>query len=723
MGGESAPPECAQTAVDRRRLVSGALLILALVAVQLVGWRSRGGYFGSVAAHFSLAGAAPVMSPPAAAAALPAKDGALFVRLHDGEATLGPIRSAVFHTRGDSLLLQCAGEVRIESKGGIRIHVQPAGPGSDANSPVIGELPYWRLQLSEQPLSQSEWTAYTVPLPPMMRDRDVFLEIEISDSVQSHDGWFAIRNRIERRSVESWGNELAGAGALPLAVLPLGILAGAMLVRVLGSGGLAECSNRRLFAGFVLLGCLVHVRPETFFYFDEYHVFERFQSLGLAALFVPHNEHFIPLCLGWLYAEAKLFGAVVTPYLLVTCCLHAMNGVLLTLFLERLLSPRRASRELALFVATGFLLHSVYSETMQWILEQAVLLCEGFTLGAMVLAWDFCRRGGFTRLGGILLCVFAAPLCFGNGFAAAPIIVAVTIVTAVLHRGVGGEATRRAALVFLVAGMGAGASGVLYATHRESSGTGVDQAHPLAEPVRLASYVFTGAELGSVLRGVGLFPALDLEAPSQLLTPLTKHFHRMSAEQLLALAGVGISLLLLCLGFLSRGGRSWVWSCWLLGHVIIVVNLVLPALGRWQLGDAQSLASRYHYATLVGLCIAALPAAAALGALHAERKWVRPALSLAAALFIAEQLAAGRAFQYFGDRHVQDREYAARLRDWNEQLLALSPDVPVAYEGTGTPLAGLYPLHLDSITPGRHPDQVYGVLHWLDPRRYPRRPL
>ena len=89
--------------------------------------------------------------------------------------------------------------------------------------------------------------------------------------------------------------------------------------------------------------------------------------------------------------------------------------------------------------------------------------------------------------------------------------------------------------------------------------------------------------------------------------------------------------------------------------------------------------------------------------------------------YIAAHLVLGVRFNYFTEKGIANRQFVAQLKDWNTLLREETGGKPVAYEGTGTKLAGKYPKLLDTVTPGRHPDDIYLTLHRLNPKRYPLR--
>ena len=244
--------------------------------------------------------------------------------------------------------------------------------------------------------------------------------------------------------------------------------------------------------------------------------------------------------------------------------------------------------------------------------------------------------------------------------------------------------------------------------------------------IRIWDYLYVGSQTGCILRGLGFFPPLQMEAAPKLFKLWGKEEPR--ANYLLAHIGLGISLLVLLFGVLLHTEKSWAFRCFLAGEAIIFISLALPALGRAQLGEDQSLSLRYHYSTFVGLTMMMLPLISGIFRIVEERHTSKVKRSVVFILgelflcyFLTAQLFVGRRFEYFTEKGYEHRVYIQQLADWNKRLKALSPDKPLPYEATASDLQGLFPIHLETITPGKHPDEIYKVLHWLNEEKYPLR--
>ncbi len=173
-------------------------------------------------------------------------------------------------------------------------------------------------------------------------------------------------------------------------------------------------------------------------------------------------------------------------------------------------------------------------------------------------------------------------------------------------------------------------------------------------------------------------------------------------------------------------------SLWFFGQWIIVVTYLLPAIGRSHWGYYQALSSRYTYTSLIGLGIILLPLAARYASLRLNPNPSTESVPVSAnrvgglvnpllICLFASQLLAGQIYIYLGSRHYINRSYVERLRDWNQVLATNYPDRAVRYEGQDTAHYDLNPYPEDTLTLARHPDQVYGLLNWLDPDKYPMR--
>ena len=78
------------------------------------------------------------------------------------------------------------------------------------------------------------------------------------------------------------------------------------------------------------------------------------------------------------------------------------------------------------------------------------------------------------------------------------------------------------------------------------------------------------------------------------------------------------------------------------------------------------------------------------------------------------QLFAMRQFTYFTDLGRRHRMYLAELGAWGQQLDERRTTAPqTTYEASGSPVQGMQPTHLETVTPGRHPEEIYKTLRWL----------
>jgi hypothetical protein len=116
----------------------------------------------------------------------------------------------------------------------------------------------------------------------------------------------------------------------------------------------------------------------------------------------------------------------------------------------------------------------------------------------------------------------------------------------------------------------------------------------------VARYLLVGSQLGGVLRGFAVFPTLTPYASHNL----EKYLPINGEKSELILAGCGGIFSLCLLGFIWLSGakeRRSAALLWVLGQGIIVANMSLPALARFNFGVIQSLALRYQSAAVLGL--------------------------------------------------------------------------------------------------------------------------
>ncbi|MCB0322480.1 MAG: hypothetical protein KDD69_02870, partial [Bdellovibrionales bacterium] len=477
---------------------------------------------------------------------------------------------------------------------------------------------------------------------------------------------------------------------------------------------------------FVLIAG-VHLRENVFFYWDEWHVLQRYLEMGVRGTLYTHNEHFLPLFFLTYFIESRLFGDAYQSYLWVSFSIHCFNALLVTKLLERFGDNGTHTRTAARLLGAAFAVSALHAEALHWAFEQSLLAAETATLLCLLAALRAVRDGRRRAFAGGAIACGVAPFFFGNGFSVPLQAAVIALFGGVVAADPAAERLLRArrALSYLACCAAALAlPALLYSVFREGAGHGISQADPFGNMAALIDYLTVGIGLGTVLRGIGIFPALEPNAASaaaSLLAEAVPAFSFVAANPAFrfSLLGLMIAGILLLVGA-ALDRRSAAAREWSAGLLLCLSTLLLPALGRWSFGVEQSLSLRYHYAALPGLCLMVLPALRGILALPASRvgKTIRAVVMLLFGLHLAAQLEVGARFDYFTSQGEVHHAFVSRLTEWNTRRRQNGAPIP-GYEMSGTPWEGLQPPYPQTLTPGRHPDDIARVLHWLHPERHP----
>jgi len=134
------------------------------------------------------------------------------------------------------------------------------------------------------------------------------------------------------------------------------------------------------------LFCFVAYRPwHLYFFGDSWDLLMKLNSGGLGAIWLLHNEHFVPVANLLLYIEFVLFGMNNLPYqvvnivihILVSCAVYAVCGR----FTQRV-APR-------LFGALLFAFSGTFWEVTLWETEQSISLALLLSLAGILLLFRF----------------------------------------------------------------------------------------------------------------------------------------------------------------------------------------------------------------------------------------------------------------------------------------------------------------------------------------------
>lgn len=203
----------------------------------------------------------------------------------------------------------------------------------------------------------------------------------------------------------------------------------------------ATRSGRRgliVYAAFLALTISCFYNRDYFYYWDEWDALEAMSARPIRKLlFVPHNEHLMPVHRLFFYAQTSTFGEHYFLHVLLNCGLHALNGWLLL----GLLRAQGIHRVVAGAAATAYLLTYGQWDNIGIAFQSQIFLCTLFALAALRLAL---RREGRGAPGGVLAaggCAVLSAWSFGTGLVVAPALSAFALLDRLSsRRGAGGSA-------------------------------------------------------------------------------------------------------------------------------------------------------------------------------------------------------------------------------------------------------------------------------------------
>lgn len=417
-----------------------------------------------------------------------------------------------------------------------------------------------------------------------------------------------------------------------------------------------------------LVALLVQFRVDNFFYWDTWHLIDRFRLEGFGQIFTTHNEHFLPLGFAFLWAEFKLLGDFYLGYQLVSLFLHTLNSWFLYLVVKGLFFNKNGQypiETLARVSGLGFSLSALHAEALQWEFEQTLLLSFLFCLLSILGGLRFLKSGSFHQA--LLAGFFAllAPLCFGNGF-----IVALLMGLLVLFSLCINQTSFKQGFILLatVAVFMALPVGFYLASLMDGSagdGKGVSLAY---RTKYAAKYLLFGSQLGTVFRGLGLYPGLEFGSANALFGGIAEDSRYTSVnnfsdpENICMWLGCLSSLLLLGLSLLSRSLKKLNFFLIVLGQAWIIAAFLLPAWNRFDHGHGQALSLRYQYMALPGLFLSLAPLILWFSSSKKNSEKTKANLGfLTAFFFIIAQLWQGTQFSYFTAPGRENRTYIEAL--------------------------------------------------------------
>lgn len=309
------------------------------------------------------------------------------------------------------------------------------------------------------------------------------------------------------------------------------------------------------------------------------------QGLTLAgvrwAFTAAHSANWHPLT--WLshMLDVELWELDPTGHNLTSVALHALNAVLLLVFLARASGRFAAS----LAVAALFALHPLRVESVAWVAERKDVLSGCFAFLTLFAYERWVRRPGAGRYALVLL-------CFALGLLAKPMLVTLPCLLLLLdlwplRRTFRWRLVLEKLPLFALAGA---SSAVTFLVQRSAGVTHAELELPLAERAANALVAYV-AYLGKTVWPADL--ACFYPHPSLVGADLTRALYLPAAGAVVLLALVSALVLVR----LRRAPELFVGWAWYLGMLVPVIGLV-------QVGH-QAHADRYAYLPLVGIYVAA----------------------------------------------------------------------------------------------------------------------
>lgn len=453
------------------------------------------------------------------------------------------------------------------------------------------------------------------------------------------------------------------------------------------------------------ISLLMFISPKLMYYFDEWHILARFSKMGFPGVIHTHNEHSIIAFFIWYYGLVQFFGSNYYALLVVSVFLHIVCAFSVEKLLLMYELDKRAVRASIVF----FVLSALHAEVLHWAFEQSIILsCISGLWGLIFLKkWTSTLRLKEILLSGFFLCL--SPLFFGNGFIFFPLaafflILEIRLVN-IKRYFYAGACLFVSAIPPVI---------IYHLLKHASAGHGVDSIQGGFDIIKILSYVLVGSGLGTIGRGLGLYPNMTLNSVQTFLYEVFGHYVpwldrgvilNRSVETSLGLyLWVVLFLVLLVLMCLNKSVRKFIVPC-LFGFSLILISFLLPAIGRTHLGELQSLSLRYQYSSMIGFSILMSPIFFIFYSNHV----CKVIFSVFIFLWVSEQAFLVQGFTYFTDHGDLHGVYVSELFDWNNRAMKVEG---TPYEGTAE-MSGLFPLARPSITPGSHPIDILRTAKWL----------
>jgi len=494
-----------------------------------------------------------------------------------------------------------------------------------------------------------------------------------------------------------------------------------IIISILGSIGIIfsfvflnsrQFSNKVYFLVFFIISLLVHFRFQNFFYFDAWHILQRFSEQGISGIIYSHNEHFLPLFFLFYYLESVIFGSQYELFLIISHLLHSLNTLLIVLILKEVLPKTKKTNAIALVLGILFLVNSNHAEALQWSFIQSVLLAHAAIFTGLYFCLKYLKEKHKYALRISYISLGLSPFFFANGFISPALIILFTGAYFLPRKRISELKDQLSAarnligktlFILLFAAFA-------YYSYGISSEANEISIHSQLQFSNIIRYIASGTLLGTILRSIGLFPSLHLEGleilskklPAPLLE-LAKQFSSLDAFFWT------ISLLVCFFLFLTTKRKEQTREnliLFFIGFIWIICFFVLPALGRAQFGPSQALALRYHYGSIFGLLLILSPFISFL--------FEKPKLLVSCSLFVLSvHLYSEAGYSKYSDLGITNRTYIAKLRNWRKKI-GTNEDQSFRFDAKGTKWHGQQPRWTSTLTTGVNSEIIYDTLKLLE---------
>ncbi len=561
----------------------------------------------------------------------------------------------------------------IEPKGKrIKIDYAGIGSGDQVYIEIRGEggaiYDHYRLPSRE---IKDEWYQYSFLLPGAVEQQTFY--IRLVD--RSSRGWVTARNRVTFYSeTKSFSQLPAVKWGITILFSAFLALLGAMLLSLEESWAPKKSI---VFIVYLFLAIAVHLRFGPYFYWDEWKVIERFADRNIAALFLTHNEQFVPFFFAFYFIEVLLFGDHYFLFLILSLTLHALNALLVSLFFRKVLRAVPSATVISLLLGGMFVISGVHAEVLHWSILQLIELSFATTLAALLASFHYLdspNRKTLLMLGGA---VIVSPLFYAGGFITIGLLLVLGITCFPILNREKGYRTRFLTVLFISV-VSLGVSALLYLLNRSGVGRSVNyetfntMLHHLMEIPR---WLFVGSQLGTVLRGGSIFVNVDT-------TEQAFFFSMLVAMGTLVYAGFI---------FCFSNDRKTDLGLIIVGEIVVILFLLLTAIGRVSFGVLSALEFRYHYGSVLGLLLIVSPLLRIIQRQSKKSAKLNVGF-LILFLWTVFQVRFSSEFYRYSNTGRTNRNFVIELAEWNKLLRSLYRDQKVRYTGAGTELYGLFPI-------------------------------